>query len=315
MSIGEISIANLYTTLNAVFNAAFKETPIWFDRIAMTVPSSAGTLDYKMILDWPGVREWVGDRTAKSLIATNMTVTAKAWESTIEVDQFDVDDDQAGLYLPKVQMMGLRAKQAPNTLLAAFIVAGTSTTTYSAAYDGKAFFATDHIISDGVSGTSTSFSNYSSGASTSWYLFDTRMPVKPFIFQIRQNFQLTAMDQAQTDNVFRRHKYQYGVHARYNMAYALPQLAYKSTQTLNSTNYAAARAAMMSFTNADGDPLGVMPNLMVVPPTLEASAKELLQGDFVIGSLATGGTADYVGGGKTNIWKGTCELLVLPELA
>src|SRR5574343_210146 len=314
MSIGDVALTNLKIALNAVFNGAFKDANILFDRLAMTVPSSSPTLDYMAILDWPGVKEWLGDRQLRSLVGVNMQVTAKDWESTIVIKKNDIDDDQLGLYTPKVAMMGTMAKQHPNILLATLISNGTGTT-YGACYDGKAFFATDHIVGDGASGSVTSFSNYDSGASTGWYLFSTQMPVKPFVFQLRQNFQMTSKDSATDDNTFMRKEYYYGVDARYNMAYALPQLAYKSTQTLNATNFASAIAAMESLKNMDGVPLGISPNLLVVPPTLRADAKELLEGDLVVGALASGGTTDYVGGGKTNVWKGFCDLLVLSELA
>lgn|SRR5574343_87610 len=315
MPIGDVALTNLKIALNAVFNAAFKEADTWFDRLAMTVPSSVPTLDYMAILDWPGVREWIGDRQLRSLIATNMQVTAKDWESTIVIKKNDIDDDQLGLYTPKVAMMGVMAKQHPNDLLASFIANGHATTTHGAAYDGKAFFATDHIVGDGVSGSTTSFSNYDAGASTAWYLFCTRLPVKPFVFQLRQNFQMTSKEGATDDNTFMRKEYYYGIDARYNMAYALPQLAYKSTQTLNATYFASAVAAMESLKNMDGIPLRTSPNLLVVPPSLRQTAKELLEADLVVGSLASGGTTDYVGGGKTNVWKNFCDLLVLPELA
>jgi len=77
---------------------------------------------------------------------------------------------------------------------------------------------------------------------------------------------------------------------------------------LNDTNYAAARAAMMSIVNAEGRPLGMTPNLLLVPPSLEAQAREILQAQFIIGDPATGGA-------RTNVWQGTADLLVVPELA
>jgi phage major head subunit gpT-like protein len=70
-------------------------------------------------------------------------------------------------------------------------------------------------------------------------------------------------------------------------------------------NYVAARAAMMGFSNEEGVPLGIKPNLLVVPPTLEAQGKEILMTDL----LGIGGE-----GSKTNIWKGTADLLVVPWL-
>jgi hypothetical protein len=47
---------------------------------------------------------------------------------------------------------------------------------------------------------------------------------------------------------------------------------------------------------------------MVVPPSLEAQAREILQAQFIIGDPTSGGS-------KTNIWQGTADLLVVPELA
>jgi phage major head subunit gpT-like protein len=64
---------------------------------------------------------------------------------------------------------------------------------------------------------------------------------------------------------------------------------------------------MMSVKNADGRPLGIRPSLLVVPPSLEESAREILQAQFIVGDAVNGGY-------KTNIWQGTAELLVVPEL-
>jgi phage major head subunit gpT-like protein len=65
---------------------------------------------------------------------------------------------------------------------------------------------------------------------------------------------------------------------------------------------------MMAFTNAEGRNLGIMPNLLVVPPSLEANARELLLAGNIIGDATAGGS-------KTNVWQGTADLLVVPELA
>ena len=50
------------------------------------------------------------------------------------------------------------------------------------------------------------------------------------------------------------------------------------------------------------------PNLLVVPPALEARAREILHAQFVLGDSS-------VGGSKSNIWQGSSELLVVPELS
>lgn len=78
-----------------------------------------------------------------------------------------------------------------------------------------------------------------------------------------------------------------------------------ASTALNATNYASTRQAMMSYTDADGQPLGIMPNLLVVPPQLEDEARTILNAEFVAVSNA----------GVTNIWRNSADLLVIPELA
>lgn len=71
---------------------------------------------------------------------------------------------------------------------------------------------------------------------------------------------------------------------------------------LSAPNYATTRAAMMAYTGADGEVMGVMPNLLIVPPQLEATARGILN-------------AEFSGGGDTNVWRNSAELLVIPQLA
>ena len=75
----------------------------------------------------------------------------------------------------------------------------------------------------------------------------------------------------------------------------------------DSTFYAAARTAMMGLENAEGRKLGIRPNLLVVPASLEGAARELLNNQYIIGD-------PQVGGSKENVWRGTADLLVVPEL-
>jgi len=80
-----------------------------------------------------------------------------------------------------------------------------------------------------------------------------------------------------------------------------------TSTALNATNYDNVRAAMTAYTGEDGEPLGVMPNLLVVPPQLEKTAREILNADIIANSAGTAGV--------TNVLRGSAELLVVPELA
>ena len=68
---------------------------------------------------------------------------------------------------------------------------------------------------------------------------------------------------------------------------------------LDATNYAAARAAMMNFRSDTGRILGIKPNVLVVPPSLEAAALALVN-------------TEYGSAGASNPWKGTADLIVTP---
>ena len=70
---------------------------------------------------------------------------------------------------------------------------------------------------------------------------------------------------------------------------------------LSLDSYTAARSAMMSLKNGKGRSLGLVPNLLVVPPALEGIALSITKSDFISGS--------------TNTMKGTAEPLVVPQLA
>lgn len=74
---------------------------------------------------------------------------------------------------------------------------------------------------------------------------------------------------------------------------------------LNAANYATVRAAMSGFKDDQGQLVGGMGDLLVVPPALEAAARTLLNADFI---------ADINGGGTTNIWKGSANMIVVPWL-
>lgn len=75
----------------------------------------------------------------------------------------------------------------------------------------------------------------------------------------------------------------------------------KGTKVLSAASYSAARAQMMSLLDAKSTPLGIMPNLLVVPPQLEEAARKILYAEQIEGT--------------TNTLKNTAELLVAPWLA
>lgn len=82
---------------------------------------------------------------------------------------------------------------------------------------------------------------------------------------------------------------------------------------LTANNYATVRAGMMGLYKPGGDPLGIMPNLLVVPPQLEYTARTILNADFIAAPTIGNLTGNV--GATTNVLKGSADLLVIPELA
>ena len=101
--------------------------------------------------------------------------------------------------------------------------------------------------------------------------------------------------------------------ARVNAGYGLWQLAFASKAPLTQDNYAAARAAMMSLRGDRGGVLGINPNLLVVPPSLEKDGRTLLKATSVADIVTVGGAQQAVPG--TNVWHESADLIVTPFLA
>jgi phage major head subunit gpT-like protein len=296
MIINQENLANIYVALVAIFHNAFQEASGFADQVAMLVPSQGRANDYTFLMQFPQLREWIGDRQLSNLAGASFSITNKDYEATIEVDRNDIEDDAVGLYHPLIAELGRNAKLHPDMLVASLLDQGHMTP----CYDGQNFFDTDHP--GGPGGTQ---SNYGGGSGPAWYLLDTTKGIKPVIVQQRTQPQLLCLDRPDSSHVFMRKKYRFGVDYRGAVGFGLWQLAYASREELNATNYAAARKSMLTVKNDAGEPLGIMPSLLMVPPSLEMAAKELLKADL-LGTIGEGT--------KTNIWKGTAELMVVPWL-
>ena len=295
MIINQTNLQGIYKTFSTIFNQAFDSVVSMYELIAMTVPSSGRSVDYKWLGEFPQMKEWLGDRIIKDLSAFHYEITNKSFESTIGVDRDDIDDDQIGVYTPMVQGLAAAAKEHPDILVWALLAAGFNTL----CYDGQYFFDDDHPVNG------ASVSNDGGGASNPWVLMDLSRPIKPIIFQRRKNPQFVALDRPTDEEAFMRKKYLYGVDDRKNVGYGLWQLAYGSKDTLSTTTYAAGRAAMMALKRDDGDgntPLGIKPTHLIVGGSNESAGRTIVE-------------KQNLAGGESNIWLNTTKLVVVPWLA
>lgn len=298
MLVNGSNLAAMFNGYNTHFNTGFDGAVTYYKKIAMVVPSTGRDEKYGWMNQIPGVREWIGPRVVKSLSVSDWTITNRKFEDTISVQRTDIEDDRYGVFAPFISEMGRAAAAHPDKL--AFDLLATGFT--APCYDGQPFFDTDHPVGDGAEGPVASVSNVQAGSGAAWFLLDASRAIKPIVYQERIPAKFTALNQDSDENVFLNDEYLYGVRARSNAGFGLWQLAFGSKATLDATNYAAGRNAMMSVKGDGGRPLGVMPTTLIVPPSLEGAGRGLLNSE--LGS-----------GGETNPWKGTAELIVTPWLA
>lgn len=289
-------LADLFTGFKTSFRGGFDGAKPAYERVATVVKSNAAIENYSWLGEWPTIREWVGDRVIKQLGAYKYQVENKDFETTVAVKANHIKDDQLGLYAPMFQELGRAVRVFPDQLVFAEALAKGH---QQPCYDGQYFFDTDHPV--GPEGAQVPVSNDLGGGGAAWFLLDTSRALKPLIFQDREPFELTGLDKPTDRDVFMRKEFIYGSDGRCNAAFGFWQMAVRSKQTLDATNYAAARAAMGAFKSDEGRPLGVMGDLLCFGPSNEGAARQLLNAETI--------------GGTTNPWRGTAEPLLCPWLA
>lgn len=291
-------------TLDAIrvgFSASFKrglgQAASQYDRVATRVPSTTRENKYGWIGKMPNMREWVGPRHVQGLSEHDYSITNQDFEVTLGVDRNDIQDDNLGVYDPLFAEMGESVAAKPDLMVWDLLASGFATN----CYDGQYFFDSDHPVLD-ANGAPSTVSNTGGGSGTAWFLLCTNRSLKPIIFQERKAPEFVSKDSSRDDNVFMNKQFMYGVDARWAVGFGFWQMAYGSKQTLDADAYAAARAALQGMKGDYGRPLGLRPNLLVVPPSLEGAAMEILN-------------SERDAAGATNVWKGTAEALVVPWLA
>ena len=298
MLINQSNLSALFSGYNTLFQAAFTGAKSRLGEVAMRVPSSAREENYAWLGTFPGMREWLGARVIQNLSLQSYAIKNKTFESTISVPREDIEDDRVGVFAPMFSELGRTAAMHPDMLIFQLMKAAFGIN----CYDGQFFFDTDHPVRMPGTADPVAVANTDGGAGEPWFLLDTSRAIKPFIWQTRREYKLVKKDQPSDDNVFSDNEYIYGVDGRANCGVGLWQLAWGSKQPLDSTHYKTARAAMQSFKDDEGKPLGIVPDTIVCGPANESAALKLINSS----------TND---GGASNEWKDTAKLIVTPYLA
>lgn len=291
------NLTNLFLGFKTSFQSGLAMAESHWERIATQVPSTTSEEQYGWIGKIPGMREWIGDRVVHGIEVSDYTIKNKHFELTIGVDRDKIEDDNLGIFAPLFQEMGQSTGAHPNIQVFDQLKNGFATT----AYDGQFFFDTDHPVVQ-ADGTVASVANTDGGAGEPWFLLATKRALKPIIRQERKAHNFVSLTNENDENVFNRREYVYGVDGRSNVGYGFWQMAWGSKQALSKTTYKLARESIMSFLGDHGRPLGIVPDLLVVNPSNENAALEILN-------------SERDAGGATNVYKGTADLLNTPWLA
>ena len=297
MIINSATLDGIRVGFHTAFKRGLGQAKPQYTRIATVVPSSTRENKYGWLGKMPNMRKWIGPRVVHGLSEHDYAIKNESYELTVGVDRNDILDDNLGVYQPMFVEMGESTSAHPDLLCFAALKDGFA----SECYDGQYFFDTDHpVIAE--DGTKTTVANTDGGSGAPWFLLSTNRALKPIIYQEREKPQFVAKDNPTDTNVFTNKEFVYGVDGRSNVGYGFWQMAWGSKQTLDAAHYATARAAIQGMKGDHGRPLGIVPNLLVVPPSLESAGRKLLN-------------SENAAGGETNEWKGTAELLVVPWLA
>ncbi|MGD8501486.1 MAG: Mu-like prophage major head subunit gpT family protein [Phycisphaerales bacterium] len=266
------NLSALFTSYKGNFSRGFgRATPKW-PSLATQIPSSTAQNLYGFLGQWPQLREWIGDLHIKDLKANDYTLINKKFESTVSVNEDQIDDDTYGVFAPMFDDMGYASAMHPDSLVFAALAAGAT----GLCYDGQAFFDASHPVV--VNEVESTVSNYdATGGGNLWCLMDTKRPLKPLIWQTRKPYKFVKLDSANDQNVFMTGDYLYGVRARAVAGYGLWQMAYGSLNTLNSTNVDTYMQAGFALKGDEGHPLNIYYDTLVFGPSNWAAARALVE--------------------------------------
>ncbi len=295
MDINRESLKDLFIGFKAAFNTGFRSAESNWQKVATKVTSKTAANRYAWLGQWPKLREWIGDRFVKKLKSHDYTIKNRKFESTIEVSRDEVDDDEHGVYSTMFEEMGHAAATHPDDLVFELLAKSFD----ELCFDGQPMCDEEHPVGD--EDNPDLVSNMQAGVGPAWFLMDTSRPLKPLIFQERKGYDFKSMDDPEDTNVFMRDSDLHGVDARVEAGFGFWQQIFGSKAALNEANFKAARTAMRKFKSDEGRPLKVKPTLLVVGPSLESAAEQLIK-------------TQLINGGENNTLYKAVDVLVVDEL-
>src|SRR5258708_7921235 len=98
MLITSASLDGLRTTFSLLYKGAYDTCPIWTPELATELPSKSKSNTYGWLAKQIRLRKWLGARTAQNLAEHSYQLFNSPFEGTIDVDKYDLEDDNLGVY-------------------------------------------------------------------------------------------------------------------------------------------------------------------------------------------------------------------------
>ena len=314
----EISAANLtalFTGFDVVFQRGFEKPPSYYEQITSVVRSASRQTTYPWLGRTTKFREWLGDRVIQALETHTYTIVNRNFEDTVAIDRNDIEDDTYGAYEPVIEQLGWDTKVHPDMLLFAMIKDAVATPNEVVGFDGQSVFLGES--SRRPDGPSRNPTGEYQLERLGCLLVPDRCVAGHSAVHLsapRREYAVTRMTNVTDEAVFNRREFRYGVDGRANTGVGLWQLAYASNTDL-SISYQLRRGARCDARIENRcrtavwrsfEPHGVY---LLVPPTLEEVARQLLNSEFMAGTGASANVA------TSNIWRNSADLIVSEFLA
>lgn len=169
MDITPNNLAFFFSQMNTMYQQGFANpvAPVYYDKIATTIPSQTEQNVYGWIGMIDKMREWVGSRTTRTPAPETYVVFNQPYELTEEVDKFKLQDDTWGIYYQLFKMMGDQARKWPDYQLRDLLQnIGTQVGTRQNGLDGLTHWNQAHPIDIYDSSKGTYSNDFTSGGFT-----------------------------------------------------------------------------------------------------------------------------------------------------
>lgn len=93
-------IKALFTGFRNDYQDTLEAAPAVFNQVATITPSSTASNTYDWLVQFPKLREWVGERQLKDIAVHVYAIANKLYESKLGVERTDIEDDNLGIYGP-----------------------------------------------------------------------------------------------------------------------------------------------------------------------------------------------------------------------